>query len=105
LGKSFDEVATCINGLKNREEERTLTVLHKNTGDNMDTDTGLSSLVVSNVSNLCEDLIEEDEVHTDWDVLLDNSTSIVKEKKTRQRKVYDLSNVRRSTRKRIIKKR
>jgi hypothetical protein len=64
---------------------------------------GASSLVVSRVSNLCEDLIEDDEAHVVADDLWKRPVPIVKEKRTRQRKVYDDSKVRRSTRKRTQK--
>jgi hypothetical protein len=61
----------------------------------------LHNLVVSRVSNLCEDLVDEEidmpDVNAQWMV------QKVKETKTRGRKKYDKTNVRRSTRTKIKK--
>jgi hypothetical protein len=64
---------------------------------------GLSSLVMSKVSNLCEDLVEEDAFSLGFDDHVELIEPIVKARKTRQRKVYDINNIRKSTRKRIKK--
>jgi hypothetical protein len=101
LGKSFDEVASSINGIKNREGERTLLILKKN-ADEISNE-GPASLIVSKASNLCEDLIDDEEIHANLVDHVKQPTPINKEKKKRRKKVYDLSNVRKSTRK-IIKK-
>jgi hypothetical protein len=101
LGKSFDEVASSINGIKNREGERTLLIMQKN-ADEISNE-GSASLIVSRASNLCEDLLDDEDIHADLVDHFKQTEPIKKEKKQRRRKVYDLSNVRKSTRK-IIKK-
>jgi hypothetical protein len=64
---------------------------------------GLETLVLSKVSNLCEDLCEDDDIPMDFDDQLEHLKLVVKAKKNRQRKVYDTTNIRKSTRKRIKK--
>jgi hypothetical protein len=105
LGKSVHEVNTSIHKLKSLEEERFLTVLqNKNNNNNFfPTDDGPSSLIMSKVSTLCEDLVDEEENLSALDDQLDIPMPNLKEKKTRRRKVYDSSNIRRSNRK-ITKK-
>jgi hypothetical protein len=63
----------------------------------------LETLVLSKVSTLCEDLMEDDDISLDFEDHLDHIKPVVKVKKTRQRKVYDTSNIRKSSRKRIKK--
>jgi hypothetical protein len=58
---------------------------------------------MSNVSALCEDLVDEDKDYSDVEELVGDPLPPIKEKKARQRKVYDPSNIRRSTRKRVKK--
>jgi hypothetical protein len=101
LGKSFDEVASSINGIKNREGERTLLIMQKN-ADEISNE-GSASLIVSRASNLCEDLLDDEDTHANLVDHFKQTVPIKKEKNQRRRKVYDLSNVRKSTRK-IIKK-
>jgi hypothetical protein len=64
---------------------------------------GLETLVLSKVSTFCEDLIDDDDIPLDLDDHLEHLKPVVKVKKIRQRKVYDTSNIRKSTRKRIKK--
>jgi hypothetical protein len=64
---------------------------------------GLETLVLSKVSTLCEDLIDDDDTPLDLDDHLEHLKPVTKVKKIRQRKVYDTSNIRKSTRKRIKK--
>jgi hypothetical protein len=103
LGKSAREVHKSINGIKMLEEERILTILKKKEIENENKEEGLETLVLSKVSNLCEDLIEDEDIPLDFDDHLEHLKPIVKVKKVRQRKVYDTSNIRKSTRKRIKK--
>jgi hypothetical protein len=104
LGNSSCEIGKSIKGLKMVEEERILTILEKNnntiTGNMED---GLETLVLSKVSTLCEDLIDDDDIPLDLDDQLEHHKPLVKVKKIRQRKVYDTNNIRKSTRKRIKK--
>jgi hypothetical protein len=58
---------------------------------------------MSNVSALCEDLVHEDKECSDVEESLGDPLPPIKEKKLRQRKVYDSSNIRRSNRKRVKK--
>jgi hypothetical protein len=71
--------------------------------ENENKEEGLSTLVMSKVSTLCEDLIEDDDISLDLDDHLEHLKPIVKEKKTRQRKIYDTNNICKSTRKRVKK--
>jgi hypothetical protein len=85
------------------EEERVLTILHKNVSESRSEEEGLSSLMMSKVSTLCEDLVEEDDIPLGVEDHVVPLKSVVMGKKTRQRKVYDTNNIRRSSRKRIKK--
>jgi molecular chaperone GrpE (heat shock protein) len=96
-------VLRSIRGIKNVEEKRILTILHKNADENLDKDEGPSTLVMSKVSTLCEDLVDDESFPLDLDDHLDHLKQGIKEKKTRQRKTYDFNNIRRSTRRRIKK--
>jgi hypothetical protein len=64
---------------------------------------GLETLVLSKVSTFCEDLIDDDDIPLDLDDHLEHLKPVVKVKKIIQRKVYDTSNIRKSTRKRFKK--
>jgi hypothetical protein len=57
-----------------------------------------STLVISKVSTLCDDLVEDDCIPLDLDDYLEHLNPVVKEKKTRVRKTYDTNNIRKSTR-------
>jgi hypothetical protein len=103
LGLSEGEVAKSIKGIKLLEEERILTILQKNMSEKDNEVEGLSSLVMSKVSNLCEDLVEEDDISLGCDDQVEHLETVVKVKKTRHRKVYDTNNIRKSTRKRVKK--
>jgi hypothetical protein len=102
LGNSATEVVKYIKGIKMVEEERILTILQKNVHENLNKDDDLSTLVMSKVSTLCEDLVEDDGIPLELDDHLEHLKPVIKEKKTRQRKMYDTKNIRKSTRK-IIK--
>jgi hypothetical protein len=58
---------------------------------------------MTNVSALCEDLVDDDKEISDVDDLIGDPLPPIKEKKVRQTKVYDPSNIRRSNRKRVKK--
>jgi hypothetical protein len=103
LGQSNWKVVKSIKGLKLLEEERILTILQKNVNENVNKEEGSSTIVMSKVSTLCEDLIEDDGIPLDLDDHLGHLKPVVKEKKTRTKKVYDTINVRKSTRRRIKK--
>jgi hypothetical protein len=103
LGENYDTISSSIKSIKDREGERTLTMLQKTVEERVHTDEGPSSLVVSRVSNLCEDLVEDEEEHTGLNDQLDISVPVQMVKRIRKKKVYDYSNVRRSTRKKIKK--
>jgi hypothetical protein len=103
LGTSAGEVDKSIKQIKMVEEDRILTILKKKETENENKEEGLETLVLSKVSTLCEDLIGDDETSLDFEDHLDHIKPVVKVKKTRQRKVYDTNNIRKSTRKRIKK--
>jgi flagellar basal body-associated protein FliL len=85
LGSSEMEMEKSIKGIKLLEENRILTLLQKKSHDKLSEEEGLSSFVMSKVSTLCEDLVEED------DILLGIDDDI------------EPTNIRRSSRKRIKK--
>jgi hypothetical protein len=103
LGADLDNACVNIDCMKGIEEERNLRMLEKNINDTVDMDTGPSNLLVSKVSSLCEDLVDDENDFDGDDELVDMPLPNIKEKKIRQKKVYDVSNIRRSNRKRIKK--
>jgi hypothetical protein len=103
LGLSKGDVAKSIKGIKLLEEERMLTILQNNLCEKDVAEEVLSSLVMSKVSNLCEDLVEEDDILLGLEDHVENIKPVMKVKKSRQRKVYDTNNIRKSTRKRVKK--
>jgi hypothetical protein len=100
LGSSIQVAKNSIQCLKDKESERLLTILQKKSTS---MDEGPSSLVVTRVSNLCEDLIDDEDNTLGSEEVLDSHITEVKEQKKRQRKIYDMTKVRRSTRKRTKK--
>jgi hypothetical protein len=103
LGCSEREVEKSIKGIKLLEENRILTLLHNNSHDKVHEEEDLSSLVMSKVSTLCEDLVDEDDIPLGVDDDIEPPRPIGRERKTRQKKIYDTNNIRRSSRKRIKK--
>jgi hypothetical protein len=93
LGSSAREMENSIKGIKLVEENRILTLLHNNTHDKVSEEEGLSSLVMSKVSTLCEDLVEEDDIPLGVDDDIEPLKPIVRGRKTRQIKVYDTNNI------------
>jgi hypothetical protein len=103
LGKSFDEVASSINGIKNHEGERTLLILQKNADENMNANDDPASLIVSKASDFCDDLLDDEEAHAEMGDHLDHSILNTKGKTQQRKKTCDLSNIRKSTRIKIRK--
>jgi hypothetical protein len=103
LGKSEGEIVKSIKGINLLEEERILTMLHKNVDDYVSREDDPSTLVMSKVSTLCEDLVEDDGIPLDLDDHLERLDSVAKVKKTRVRKSYDTNNIRKSTGRKIKK--
>jgi hypothetical protein len=101
LGKSEGEVVKSIRGIKLLEEDRILTFLQKNIDEYVNKQEDPSTLVMSKVSTLCDDLVEDDCIQLDLDDHLEHVNPVIKEKKTRVRKIYDTNNIRKSTRRRI----
>jgi hypothetical protein len=58
-------------------------ILQKNMDENLNREEGISNLVMSNVSTLCEDLVEDDDIPLDLDDHVEHLKLVVKEKKTR----------------------
>jgi hypothetical protein len=81
LGNNEMEVIRSIKGIKSLEEKRILTVLQKNVDDILNKDEGPSTLVMSKVSTLCEDLIEDESIPFDLDDQLEHLKPVIKEKK------------------------
>jgi hypothetical protein len=103
LGKDVHEAIQTVDSLKKVEEIRNIQYLQKNIDYVIEGDNGPSNLVMTNVSALCEDLVDDDKEISDVDDLIGDPLPPIKEKKVRQRKVYDPSNIRRSNRKRVKK--
>jgi hypothetical protein len=98
LGLSEGDVTKSIKGIKMLEEEHILTILQNNMSEKDIEEEGLSSLVMSKFSNLCEDLVEDDDIFLGLDDHVEHIEPVMKVKKTRQRKVYDTNNIHKSTR-------
>jgi hypothetical protein len=82
LGQSQGEIVKSIRGIKMLEEERILTILQKNVQENVNREEDPSTLVImSKVSTLCEDLIEDDSIPLDLDDRLEHLDPEVNEKK------------------------
>jgi hypothetical protein len=81
LGNSPDEIGKSIKGLKMVEEERILTILENKNSEMEDMEEGLETLVLSKVSTLCEDLIDDDDTLLDMDDQLEHLKPVVKVKK------------------------
>jgi hypothetical protein len=103
LGLSEGDVAKSIKGIKLLEEERILTMLQKNKSEHISEEEGLSTLVMSKVSTLREDLAEEDDALLGVEDPIETLKPAMRERKARQKKVYDTNNIRKSSRKRIKK--
>jgi hypothetical protein len=100
LGKSDGEVVKSIKGIKLLEEERILTILQINIDESVNEEDP-STLMMSKVSTLCDNLVEDDCIPLNLDDHVEHLKPVVKEKKTRVRKIYDTNNIRKSTRRRI----
>jgi hypothetical protein len=104
LGKNLDEAVENIRKMKGIEEERSLVMLQKNDNKtNHGMDAGPSNLSISEVSALCEDLVEDELEDIDLHDLVTEPLPPIKEKKRRQRKIYDTTHIRRSDRKKTKK--
>ncbi|KAM0858932.1 hypothetical protein ACQ4PT_047527 [Festuca glaucescens] len=103
LGKNFQEVLETVDNIKKVEEIQNIQYLQKKIDHAIEGDNGPSNLVMSNVSSLCEDLVDDEKDISDVEDLAGDPLPPIKEKKVRQRRVYDSSNIRRSNRKRIKK--
>jgi hypothetical protein len=55
--------------------------------ENLNEDEGLSNLVISKVSTLCQDLVEEDDIPLGVDEHVELLKLVVRGKKTRQRSI------------------
>jgi hypothetical protein len=58
-------------------------ILQKNMDENLNREEGISNLVMSNVSSLCEDLVEDDDIPLDLDDHVEHLKPVVKENKTK----------------------
>jgi hypothetical protein len=103
LGKDEQEALDTVTNIKKIEEIRNVVYLQKTIDYVLERDDGPSNLVMSNVSALCDDLVDEEKQNSDIEELIGDPLPPIKEKKTRQRKVYDPANIRRSNRKRTKK--
>jgi hypothetical protein len=68
------------------EEEHILAILLKNVDEILNKEEGPSTLVMSKVSTLCEDLIEDDGIPLELDDQLEHLKPVVKEKELGRRK-------------------
>jgi hypothetical protein len=58
-------------------------ILQKNMDEKLNREGGISTLVMSKVSTLCEDLVEDDDIPLDLDDHVEHLKPVVKEKKTK----------------------
>jgi hypothetical protein len=101
LGKNIHDAGKTVDDIKRFEESRNIQFLQKSVDYVIEGDDGPSNLVMSNVSALFEDLVDEDKEYSDVEELVGDPLPPIKEKKVRQIKVYDSSNIHRSIRKRV----
>ncbi|KAM0915235.1 hypothetical protein ACQ4PT_010998 [Festuca glaucescens] len=96
LGKNKKEVLKAVESIKEVNVNRTLVILKKNVEAQLDKEEGQNSLLTSKFSSLTGDLIiEEAQELLEQDDLL---MPIIELKKSRKKKDFDLSGVRRSAR-------
>jgi hypothetical protein len=96
LGKNKKEVLKVVDSIKKVDINWTLVILKKNVEAHLHKEEGQNSLLTSKFSNLTGDLIiEEAQELLEQDNML---MPIIKLKKTRKKKDFDFSGVRRSAR-------
>jgi hypothetical protein len=95
LGPDEGSKVTSVRMIKETEINRTLTMLKK-VESVVDQELDPHNMLVSRVSDLCEDLVENEDTIDTVHVAMDSNVS--KQKKTRTRKNYSGTTVRRSTR-------
>jgi hypothetical protein len=95
LGPDEGSKITSVRMIKETEINRTLTMLKK-VESVVDQELDPHNMLVSRVSDLCEDLVENEDTIDTVHVAMDSNVS--KQKQTRTRKNYSGTTVRRSTR-------
>jgi hypothetical protein len=101
LGNSRDEELAAAKIILDNELNRSITMLRTSTENEHINDDAPTCLIVNRASNLCEDLVdEEDMIH---DNLIDNTEMHNNNRQRKKKKSYDKANLRRSTRIRIKK--
>jgi hypothetical protein len=103
LGDSVQKSLESVREIKKLEENRTLILLKKDIVDSVYRDAGPSNLLMSKVSNLSGDLVDDLADEEDVEDHLDQPYVGPNPRKLHQRKVYNVSKVRRSTRKKFKK--
>ncbi|KAM0870388.1 hypothetical protein ACQ4PT_040044 [Festuca glaucescens] len=84
LGKNVHEAVQTVDNIKRVEESRNVQYLQKSIDYVIEGDNGPSNLVMSNVSALCEDLVDDDKDFSDVEDLTGDPLPPIKEKKLRQ---------------------
>jgi hypothetical protein len=96
LGKNRHEVLKAVQSIKEVDVNQSLVILKKNVNTQLNKEEGHDSLLISKFSSLTGDLtIEEEQDCLEQDDLL---MPIIKLKKSRKKREFDLSGVRRSAR-------
>jgi hypothetical protein len=101
LGVSLDSKLKSVKIIKDTELQRSLPILKKAESSVEPNDLDSHNLVVSKFSNLCDDLVDEENCSIMGDV--GTTVSTFPPARSRTRKVYDKSSVRRSKRLKILK--
>jgi hypothetical protein len=83
--------------IKDIELDKTITILLRNAHRTESEDVGPANMLVSHVSNLCADLIDDEAAELE-NHHMDDLVQAAKVSRGCKKKVYDVSNVRRSSR-------
>jgi hypothetical protein len=101
LGNSRDEEFAAAKIILDNELNRSLTMLRTSTENEYINDDAPTCLIVNRASNLCEDLVDEEDMINDN--LIDNTEVHNTNRQRKKKKSYDKGNLRRSTRIRFKK--
>jgi hypothetical protein len=101
LGNSRDEEFAAAKIILDNELNRSLTMLRTSTENEHINDDAPTCLIVNRASNLCEDLVDEEDMINDN--LIDNTEVHNTNRQRKKKKSYDKGNLRRSTRIRFKK--
>jgi hypothetical protein len=101
IGKTINKEFAAAKIILDNELNRSLTMLRTSTENEYINDDAPTCLIVNRASNLCEDLVDEEDMINDN--LIDNTEVHNTNRQRKKKKSYDKGNLRRSTRIRFKK--